>query len=303
MPGPGLTNVSHRVSYAFSKFTKHLLFEDGDTPEKYGKFTFKREMWGDIRRVIVPTLVERVGYVPIPRIEYTDENLDLVVENLTLSGKNLFPNIVEIEAHNHFKFSPYSTVRKGQDESKHEFVITLSQMQADMRDVAFYFKRKSGLPKIKDSGLADVVVGGEGVTVRIHVAASPSAEKSSFITVKSVHAKVSNLKFSIRDSKHDLLYKTLKPLASGLIKKQIAKAIEDGIETGLGFLDEQMVSVRDRMEEARSQTSDSASGEEGKNRMSAAFGEVSLTISFPPLSTDTNHHHSSPALQIPLSLP
>jgi tryptophanase len=32
-----------------------------------------------------------VGYIPIPRAEYTDDHLDLVIENLTLSGRNLFP--------------------------------------------------------------------------------------------------------------------------------------------------------------------------------------------------------------------
>jgi hypothetical protein len=37
-------------------------------------------------------------------------------------------------------------------------------MQADMRDVAFYFRKKSGI-KMTDSGLADVVLGGEGLTV------------------------------------------------------------------------------------------------------------------------------------------
>lgn len=37
--------------------------------------------------------------------------------------------------------------------------------------------------------------------------------------------KVDTLKFAIRESKHDLLYKTLRPLATGLIKKQVQKAV------------------------------------------------------------------------------
>jgi hypothetical protein len=32
----------------------------------------------------------------------------------------------------------------------------------------------------------------------------------------------------------------LKPLATGLVKKQIAKAIEDAIRTGLEYVDEQL---------------------------------------------------------------
>ena len=86
------------------------------------------------------------------------------MENLTLSGRNLFPNIVTLEAHNLIKFSPYNAIT---DEQNHEFTLSFGQMQADMRDVAFYFRKKTGIPKLTDSGLADVVLGGEGLTVSL----------------------------------------------------------------------------------------------------------------------------------------
>jgi hypothetical protein len=69
--------------------------------------------------------------------------------------------------------------------------------------------------------------------------------------VKSVIVKVDTLKFSIRDSKHDFLYKTLKPLATGLVKKQIEKAIRSSITTGMEYVDGQLVGVRDRMASAK----------------------------------------------------
>ena len=59
------------------------------------------------------------------------------------------------------------------------------------------------------------------------------------------------MKFSIRDSKHDLLYKTLRPLATGLIKKQIQKAAQDAIGTGFEYIDGQLAAVRDRYTEAK----------------------------------------------------
>jgi hypothetical protein len=45
--------------------------------------------------------------------------------------------------------------------------LTFGQMQADMRDVAFYFRKKTGI-KMSDSGLADVVLGREGLTIGFH---------------------------------------------------------------------------------------------------------------------------------------
>jgi hypothetical protein len=226
----------------WARLTRDLLFDSE------GSLKFKSALWSDIRRVIVPTLVDKVGYLPIPRIEYSDDALDLVLENLTLQGRNLFPNIVTLVAHNYLKFSPYSTIS---DEHHHEFTFTFAQVQADMRDVAFFFHKKTGFPKVMDSGMADVVIGGPGLTAVVHLVYA-GKDRSSVFKVKDVHVKVGSLKFSIRDSKHDLLYNTMKPLATGLVKRQIKRAIAGAIRTGMEYVDGQLVSVRDRMEEARS---------------------------------------------------
>jgi hypothetical protein len=82
--------------------------------------------------------------------------------------------------------------------------------------------------------------------------------------------KVDSLKLSIRDSKHDFLYKTLRPLATGLIKKQIQKAIKDALVTGLEYIDGQLVAVRDRMDNAKV-------SEEGEAR-TAALKSVSFLL-------------------------
>jgi hypothetical protein len=185
--------------------------------------------------------------VPIPRVEYTDDALDLVVENLVLQGRNLFPNVISMEAYNFLKFSPYDAI---QDKRHHEITITLAQIQADMRDVALYFRKKTGFIKMRDSGIADVVLGGEGMTITIDLV-SADKDRSSVFKVKDVHVKVDSLKFSIRDSKHDMFYKTLKLIATAVVKKHIQKAVAQAIRTGLEYLDGQLVIVRDRMEETK----------------------------------------------------
>ncbi|THU95239.1 hypothetical protein K435DRAFT_779121 [Dendrothele bispora CBS 962.96] len=247
--------LNKRLGTDVQRFAKDLLFSD----DGEGQLVFKAELWNDVRDVIVPMLVDRVGYIPIPRIEYTDDALDLVVENLTLSGRNLFPNFVDLESHNHMRFSPYKNLRN-KSINKHEFTFTLGQIQADMRDVAFYFRKKSGIPKLKDSGIADVTVGGEGLTATVHL--TNTEDPSTLFAVKSVNVKVDNLKFSIRDSKHDLLYKTLKPLATGLIKRQIQKAVEDGLRSGLEWVGEELITVKERMNEAKANVKEGEAQEE-----------------------------------------
>ncbi|RXW16225.1 hypothetical protein EST38_g9633 [Candolleomyces aberdarensis] len=265
--------LNKRFGDDWARLTKDLLF-DSD-----GHLKFKPDLWNDIRRVIAPQLIQQVGYIPIPRIEYTDDSFDLVVENLILQGRNLLPNIVEIEAKNWVKFSPYDSIK---DDSHHKVSFTLSQIQADMRDVAFYYRKKQGIPRIKDSGLADVLLGGSGLTVHVTLVSSPSSDKSSVFRVHDVNVKIDTLKFSIRDSKHDLLYKTLKPLATGLVKKQIVKAINEAVRTGLEYVDGQLVGVRDRVEAARKEGK-----EDGKSR-TAVLQEMFTRAKSPELATNAS---------------
>lgn len=86
---------------------------------------------------------------------------------------------------------------------------------------------------------------------------STKRDQSSVFRVQDIHVKVGTLKFAIRDSKHDFLYKTLRPLATALIKRQLQKVIKDTLRTGLEYIDGQLVGVRDRMADAKAKEGES----------------------------------------------
>jgi hypothetical protein len=44
-------------------------------------------------RSVTSLTSSQVSYISNPRLEYTDDALNVVVENLTLSGRNLFLNV------------------------------------------------------------------------------------------------------------------------------------------------------------------------------------------------------------------
>ena len=114
----------------------------------------------------------------------------------------------------------------------------------------------------------------------IVLASANRKDKSSVFRVREVHVKVESLKFSIRDSKHDFLYKTLRPLASALIKRQLQKVIADVLRTLFEYVDGQLVTVRDRMEAAKAT--------EGQSRTDV-LKEVSLvSVTW----IHSNHSHS-----------
>jgi len=236
--------LNQRLGEDVKRLTKDLLFNEE------GNLTFKPKLWNDIRMHFLPSLIERIGYVPIPRAEYSDDKIDLVVENLILSGPNIFPNIVELEGHQRFKFSPYPKIQKEMETSHSVLRIATSQTQADIRDCAFAFRRKSGFPKISDHGLADVVIAGKGISVDIEIE-SVTGRRDKVFNVNHVKVDVDTLKFSIRDSKHDLLYKFVKATATNTIKKAIEAGIKAGIHSGLNNLHDQLLQVKNTVEDAK----------------------------------------------------
>lgn len=50
-------------------------------------------------------------------------------------------------------------------------------IQADMRNIAFYFRETTGFPKITDSGLADVVLGGQGLTTIVQLVSADKGKR------------------------------------------------------------------------------------------------------------------------------
>lgn len=208
-----------------------------------GKATFKPHLWDDIRDPILPQLLRHVGFVPIPRIEFSDPMVDLVIENLNIDPANIIPNLIEIEAHHFHRMSAFKKIT---DNHKGSVKILLSQIQTDLRDVAWSINKKKGFPSLKDSGVADVFLGGQGLTVSVTLETQTGTR--DVFKVKQVKAKIHKIDFAIRKSKHDVLVKIMRPLAASLIKKQLCKLTENGIRDGLEKVNDHLVAAKEAEE-------------------------------------------------------
>lgn len=73
--------LNKRLGDDIKRLTKDLLFNSE------GNLSFKPKLWNDMRNVILPTVIRQIGYVPIPRAEYSDDKIDLVIESEPLSSQ------------------------------------------------------------------------------------------------------------------------------------------------------------------------------------------------------------------------
>lgn len=222
------------------------LFNDLGNDEN-GKPTFKPHLVKDLTEVIIPAAFASLRYVPIPRIEYSDPMIDAVIENLVIESDNLMPNVLEIAGDNYFRWG-----RKGMANKKHHsFQISVSGIQMDLRDVAYYVKKKEGFPGITDLGVADIFLGGTGFSFKMKLSTAHKKDRQNFFKVEKVDVNVKNFNIKLKQSKHKLMFGLFKPIMLKVIRPALQKAMEKQIKDQFNQWDQ--LAYRIKLEADRAQ--------------------------------------------------
>lgn len=208
---------------AFGQSMEKLLTDLGRNTE--GKVNFKKHLLKDIGKVILPSILAHIHYMPIPRIEFTDPTVDVVVENLVIESDNLMPNILEFGSDNYFRWGR----QKLSSKQDNKMMILASGIQADLIDVSYYIKKKAGFPSISDKGLMDISFGSKGLGFKIAASVAQKEDHEHFVKLDKVSVSISNMDIKLQKSKHKLLFKTFKPLLFRVIRPILQKVLEQKI--------------------------------------------------------------------------
>jgi len=215
------------LNTSFAKAMNKLFLELGN--DENGKATFKPHLIKDLTDVVIPTLFENISYVPLPRIEYSDPMIDAIVENLIIESDNLFPNSLEVQSDNWFRWGRKTTVNR----NKNKIMVAMSGVQMDLRDVSYFIHKKQGFPSVTDKGVMDIFMGGEGFSFKIAMETADVADKFHFFKVTSVKVNIKNLKLKLKQSNHKLLFNLVKPLLMAVVKPALTKIIEKQIKDSI----------------------------------------------------------------------
>lgn len=223
---------------AFADSMQKLFLDLGRDED--GNPTFKPHLIKDLTEVIIPGIFENTRYVPIPRIEVSDPMVDVVVENLVIESDNLFPNALEFGSDNYWRYGRKSI--KNHRENK--VMIAGSGIQMDLRDVAYYLKKKQGFPSITDKGVMDIILAGDGFSFKVAARnATKATDRTHFLKVDKVDVTISNLAIKIKKSNHKLLFTIAKSLLLKVMKPAIQKAIEKAIKDNIEKADAYAYSI------------------------------------------------------------
>ncbi|KAI0448845.1 hypothetical protein F5B21DRAFT_88215 [Xylaria acuta] len=223
---------------AFSASLQKLFTDLGH--DENGKPQFKPHLIKDLTEVIIPAAFENVAYIPIPRIEYSDPQIDAIVENLVLESDNFMPNVLEISSDNFFRWGRKKIASKRQN----SIDVKVSGVQMDLRDVSFYVKRKKGFPSITDQGVANLFIGGEGFSFRMKLSSADPKDRQHFFKVEKVDVDVKHLNVKLAKSNHKLLFSLFKPVMLKVLRPVVQKTAEKQIKDQFNQLDQTLYLIK-----------------------------------------------------------
>ncbi|KAM4062146.1 hypothetical protein HRG_008995 [Hirsutella rhossiliensis] len=216
---------------AFAQSVQRLFNHLGS--DESGKSVFKPHLIKDLGEVIIPGILQNINYIPIPRIEYSDPQFDAIIENLVLESDNFMPNVLEVASEHYFRWGRKKIANK----NRNMIDVKVAGIQMDLRDVSFHVKRKTGFPSLSDTGVADIMLPGDGFSFRMKVSTADKSDRQNFFKVDKVDVDFKGLNIKLKKSSHKLLFSLVKPLMLKVLRPPIQKAVEKAIKDQCNQLD------------------------------------------------------------------
>ena len=141
--------------------------------------------------------------------------------------------------------------KKVANTNRNSIQLSVSGIQLDLRDVAYYVKSKQGFPSIMDQGLADIFLGGTGLSFKIKMSTAEKSDRQNFFKVDKVDVDVKNFNMKLKQSKHKALFGIFKPFMLKLIRPVLQKTLEKQIKEQAHQLDKLVWQIKQEADRAK----------------------------------------------------
>ncbi|KAF7329086.1 hypothetical protein MKEN_00169100 [Mycena kentingensis (nom. inval.)] len=196
--------------------------------------------WRDLFAVYAPRFLEMLKDVPIPRTEYVDNDIELVLENLDVSSFGINPahifirNITDVDVRTTASSETYA----GVGAFTH---IRLQAVQLALKDVSFYYKDKTAtIPPNEYTGLLELTMPPQGIDVDIKVRLIPSAqerrERRAYHHIELLEVEIADTaELTVRDSNHAIMLTLFKPIFNMRFREALARALGTHLKMALNW--------------------------------------------------------------------
>ena len=136
-------------------------------------------------------------------------------------------------------------------------MLSVAGVQMDLRDVSFHIKKKQGFPSLTDTGVADIFLGGTGLSFKMKMSTAEKKDRQNFFKVDKVDVDVKNFNIKLKQSKHKVLFAIGKPMMLKVMRPALQKALEKVIKDKFNEFDAMAYKVKVEADRAIEEVSSS----------------------------------------------
>ncbi|PQE17885.1 bactericidal permeability-increasing protein [Rutstroemia sp. NJR-2017a BBW] len=212
------------------------------------------ELFTDVSTVLIPLFISAIQYIPIPRLEISVPEIDLLLENLilepgrTINHTSFLPYRLKIETYNDLsihkaRFRTFSKVTS---------MVTVKVQGLSIRadEVGFWLRAHKGLFWLADQGIASFELDERGIDIEFDVEIGHN-QLEKILTLKDTRVKIHKLSYNLRQSKFACLAWLLKPLLRPVLRKTLEYQLSTSISEFFHAANRELLFARERLRATR----------------------------------------------------
>jgi len=207
-----------------------------------GKLQVATEMLTKLQKALLPLLVDALKYIPIPNITSSDRTREFRLDNIVLCSYDIIPENIFFHLETDTEFSVQDIKIR---DSQTFLVIQLNHLLIELKDVQFYFKKKT-FPELEDTGRVTFRIKGKGADLTLTYNVVQNLEdKFAKIIKGKADFDIADMDIEIDTStvQHTVLIPLITKLFKSYIKTQIEKEVEKNLKSWIDKLGDLMTSI------------------------------------------------------------
>lgn len=209
----------------------------------------------DSIHVFLPLLIRAVQHIPIPRVEVSVPEMDLLLENLilepgrTVNSTSFLPYRLLVSTQNDLEIRKAHS-RKTVSSIKSLMTISINGLSVSAQDLGFWIRGHAGLIHFADSGIASFFLDQRGIDISLDL--EIGREKlEQILALRGVRVHIHKLDYTLRQSKLSWLGWLFKPLLKQMIRRSLEKTLAESIANALHAANRELVYARERLRATR----------------------------------------------------
>ena len=212
------------------------------------------ELFTDSTTILLPLVLTAIQYLPIPRLEVSNPDIDLLLENLILEpGRNInnssflpFQLLINTANNISIKKARFRTVSSVSTIC----TVTLKGISVRATDIGYFLRTHKSFLSFTSSGLASFELDERGIDIILKINITHNSLEK-ILTLQSASVKIHHLNYQLRKSVSSCFFfffkPFLRPILTAILEKQLSKGLEDFFHAA----NRELVFARERLRATR----------------------------------------------------